>query len=177
MENQNLQSLKKNKKGQLDTLLTGFVIIAAVLVLLVLLIFVFGTVNEGLESTAVSNSVVNESGGYINTTGYQLADGITGEPRTFSVTTVHNASDGAVITSGNYTISSGGLVTNASATTWDDVNITYTYYNNSISQVAARDAQTNTTRAIPIVGILFIILAVGALITILLISLAGKRRS
>jgi len=44
---------------------------------------------------------------------------------------------------------------------------------------AASDAVTHTTRAIPLVGILFIILAIGALISILVVSLVGgaRRRS
>jgi len=44
---------------------------------------------------------------------------------------------------------------------------------------AASDAVTHTSRAIPLIGILFIILAIGALISILVVSLVGgaRRRS
>jgi len=50
---------------------------------------------------------------------------------------------------------------------------------NSAEANAARDAVTHTSRAIPLVGILFIILAIGALIAILVVSLVGgaRRRS
>ena len=162
----------------MNALLTGFVIVASVLMLLVLLIFVFNNVSTSLESTAVSHTVTNESGGYINKTGYQLADGITGNPRTFAITHAYNASSGEVILSGNYTLdATTGIVTNATATVWPTANFTYTYINNSASQAAAATAETNTSNAIPLVGILFIILAVGALITILIVSLVGKRRS
>ena len=41
---------------------------------------------------------------------------------------------------------------------------------------AAADAVTHTSRAIPLVGILFIILAIGALIGILVVSLVGSAR-
>lgn len=179
MENQKIYNIKENRKGQsgLEGVLTGFVFVAAVLVLLVLLVYVFGSVHEGLETTAQSNTVTNESGAYVNETGYTLAGASsTGEPRSYSITIVHNNSDGIIITSGNYTLSTAGVLTNATVTTWEDVNVFYTYLNNSNEQVAARDAQTNTTRALPLVGILFIIIAIGALIGILIISLVGGRR-
>ncbi|MEX0597453.1 MAG: hypothetical protein WD512_13240 [Candidatus Paceibacterota bacterium] len=47
---------------------------------------------------------------------------------------------------------------------------------NSAEANAAADAVTHTSRAIPLVGILFIILAVGALIAILVASLIGGSR-
>lgn len=47
---------------------------------------------------------------------------------------------------------------------------------NSAEANAAADAVTHTSRAIPLVGILFIILAIGALITILIVSLVGSAR-
>jgi len=47
---------------------------------------------------------------------------------------------------------------------------------NSAEANAAADAVTHTSRAIPIVGILFIILAIGALIAILVVSLVGGAR-
>lgn len=172
---------KKNRKGNIDlnAVLTGFLIVAVVLFLLVMIIFIFGNVYTDLEFTADSQSVASEPGAYINATGYQLASGVTGTPRTFSISTATNTTggDGTVIASGNWTISSTGLVTNATPTTWSAVNFTYTYSNDSAEQTASITSQTNTSRAIPLVGILFIILAVGALITILIVSITGKRRS
>jgi type II secretory pathway component PulF len=47
---------------------------------------------------------------------------------------------------------------------------------NSAEANAAKDAVTHTSRAIPLVGILFIILAVGAVIAILVASLIGGKR-
>lgn len=46
----------------------------------------------------------------------------------------------------------------------------------SAERNAAQDAVTHTSRAIPLVGILFIILAIGAVIAILVASLLGGRR-
>jgi hypothetical protein len=170
--------LKKiNKKGiALTELLPAFVIVASVFLLIVLMVFVFGVFSESMENTATANTVINESGAYINSTGYQLASGVSGNPRTFSVTTVHNNSDGIIITSGNYTLSSTGLLTNATTTTWEDVNVSYTYNTDSSEITAAKDSQSNITRAIPLVGILFIILAIGALIAILVASLISRKR-
>lgn len=174
-----MKDLIQDKHGQtgiVAKVLTGFVIVGVVLFLLVLLIYVFGTVHIGLESTADNQSVINDTGG-INASGYQLALGLPGEPRTFSIVNAQNATH--VIASTEYQVSSAGVVTNTSAAAepgyWTDVNFTYTYVNNSAEQTASRDAQTNTSRSIPLVGILLIILAVGALITILIVSFTTRR--
>lgn len=192
MENQ--KQLVRNKRGQsgaIEVVLTGFTIIAAVLVLLVLLIYTFGTVYIGLESTAETRTVTNESDFtgpvvFANRTGFTIAGfSSTGEPRNFVVTSVFNSSSQGAGNGGynitvpttNVSISSLGVLNNATNAEYTNISLSYTYLNNSASQTASRDAGTNTSRAIPIVGILFIILAVGALITILIISLMGSRRS
>lgn len=183
MENQTI----KNKKGLsgIESILTGFVIIGVILTLLVLLVYVFGSVTTSLESTAVSNTVTNESGAYLNDTGYTLSGTSSeGYPRTYVITAVWaNVTDDVpyLVPSTNYTVSSTGVLTNAThapnATQYANSNVSYTYLNDSTSQTASRDAQTNTSRALPLVGILFIIIAIGALITILIVSLMGKRKS
>lgn len=168
----------QNKKGQvgLEGLIGGFVIVSAVLFLIVMLVFTFGIFSTSMETTALSNTVVNESG-HINATGYQLANGVSGVPRTFSIVTAFNGSDLTQdISSGNYTISSSGIISNATAYEWGTANMTYTYKNDSSEIVASKTAQENTSRAVPLIGILFIILSIGALIVILIVSLLGRKR-
>lgn len=170
---------EKKGSGALEGILTGFVIIGAVLMLLVLIIYVFGSVNTSLETMAPTQTSINESA-YLNSSnggGYQLADGITGTPRTFAVVQLINNTNSQIINLANASISSTGLMTNTSSVVYSDLLVTYTYTNNSAEQVASIDAQTNSSRAIPIVGILFIIMAVGALIAIIFMSIIGKRRS
>ena len=172
--------MKRNKKGQTEAIygvLVGAVFIATILVLLVLIIYTFGTVHESLEDRAVSNSVTGESA-FANLTTFTVAGtSSTGEPRTFTLVQAHNITAGVVDITSNVTLSSTGVLQNSTTVQYPDVNVSYSYLNNSAEQTASRDAQTNTTRALPIVGILLIILAVAALITILMVSLTGRRRS
>lgn len=112
-----MEEILRNKKGQsgaVMSVLVGFTIIATIMILMVLLIYTFGTVGIGLESTAESQTSVNETGFYINQSGFQLANGISGAPRTFTIDYVINDS-GLVIESANWTISTNGLVTNATS--------------------------------------------------------------
>ncbi|MEX0597454.1 MAG: hypothetical protein WD512_13245 [Candidatus Paceibacterota bacterium] len=182
---------KKGQEGTLMTVLTGFVIVGAILFLLVLLVYTFGVTYTSLEETAITNTVTNESDNsgaivMLNSSGYTLRGTTsTGEPRTWAISQVlgNMTEDGIFYTipAANYTVSSTGILTNATiipnSTQYNNISVSYTYVNNSASQTAAREAGTNTTTAIPLVGILFIILAVGALIGILIISLMGKKRS
>ena len=122
-----------NNKGQTGGLITGIVFGVASLIIAVIIAFVIVSTLTGadlLTSSRTTNSAVNESGGYINATGYTLA-GSTGTvyvPGSFSITVATNTTEGVgtVIGSGNYTVSSTGVVTNASTTTWSSVNFTYT---------------------------------------------------
>ena len=111
-------------------LITGLIFGIASLIIGVIIAFVIVSTLTGanlLTSTRTTGTVTNESDAYVNGTSYQLA-GLDTQyvPGTISITTVHNATDGTIITSGNYSVSSTGLLTNLTATTWDPVNVTYT---------------------------------------------------
>lgn len=161
-----------NNKGQTGGLIIGLIFGIASLVIGVVIAFVIVSTLTGadlLTSTRTTNSVVNESGAYINATGYTLA-GASGNyvPGSFSITTVHNNTDALVITSGNYTVSSAGVVTNASATTWADVNITYTNTVQSTEEVSADKLDTNFTEGVDnISGKIPTVLLIAAIVLIL----------
>ncbi len=135
-----------------------FIIAVVVIgVTLIIGIFIASSIqNVTLESTAVT--VTNETGAYINATGYTLdgasANGFTG----VSITIAYNDTSGNVINSGNYTVSSVGVVTNITTVVWNNVSISYGY---------TYDADTSTSDA---AGDLVTALAGGsAWITILIV--------
>lgn len=166
---------RKQKYGLgMGEILPAIVLVSAVLILIVLMVFVFGSLGTSFETTADSHTVVNQSGA-INQTGFQLANGIGGTPRDFSVILAINASSNKTIQAANYTTSSTGLVTNATAIIWSNVKFTYVYSNDSSEISAAYEAQNSLNNALPLVGVLFIIIAVGAVITILVFSLLRRR--
>ena len=80
-----------------------------------------------LGASRVSTSVGNETYAFINLTGYTLANaGSTTDD--YGSIVAWNITDGEVITSGNYTISTSGVLTNATAASnWSFVGINYTY--------------------------------------------------
>ena len=97
------------------------------LILTTIIVFtVTGTIDDAnlLRETATTTTTTNEIG-TINTTGYTLAN-YDSYARTYTITGAINYTDGTLITSANYTLSSG-VVTNASATVWNNVSFNYTY--------------------------------------------------
>ena len=116
-----------NKKAQVQTLAPA--VLALVFAGIVL---VFGIVMSqelrDVDTLKSAASVANESGGYINTTGYTLDSEAGAKTNAFVITEAWNVTGTAtIILSGNYSVdSSTGLVTNVS-TTWPDVNFSYTY--------------------------------------------------
>ena len=101
------------------------------LIILVIISFLVVSTLAGaglLEDTATTSTVTNESGTLLPA-GYSLAEFVsTGS--NYAITEITNATQGigTVISVGNYTLDSvTGIVTNATATTWADVNISYTF--------------------------------------------------
>ena len=141
-----------NKKGQTGQTSTGMITalvmgIAGLVIGVIIALVVVSTLigSDLLEST--SNSVTNETGGYLNTTGYTLAGAsASGNPRSYSVTEVFNVT--TLLLSGNYTTSSVGVVTNASTTTYANVTITYTYTTDGVEEASADRMSANFTKGI-----------------------------
>jgi len=90
--------------------------------------FIFAQIGPNSASTIadISASVTNESSAYINETGYTLAKSTVKGFSNPSITNIFNATDGLEILVGNYTLT-GNVITNATPTNWDPVNVTYTY--------------------------------------------------
>src|SRR6056297_2922919 len=113
------------------TILLSLVTMLFVIGLLVMIFALMGGELQDATYDVGSVSVVNESGGYINSTGYTLSElSNYNNPRSISIDSAYNvtnASDPVLIASGNYTVSSAGVVTNATATTYDNVNFSYSF--------------------------------------------------
>lgn len=87
------------------------------------------------QNIDASGTVTNETGGYINTTGYTLLYS-TETDIAYTNVAIINVSDNVTILAGNYTVSAAGVVTNATAATYDDVLITYDYAYESTATLA-----------------------------------------
>ena len=97
---------------------------------ILIMAFIFGNLNVTTSSSfeLLSGSEINETG-WINSSGYQLL--ANGDPGATSFTIQIARNTTAIIGSGNYTVSSTGLVTNTTTATvpgtWQNINFTYTY--------------------------------------------------
>ena len=126
-----------NKKGQTAGLVTGLIFGIASLIIGVIIAFIIVSTlsNAGLlESTRTVAGVTNETTlntVSINATGYQLA-GLSSQfaPGTIIITSAWNITNSTgplpIVIAGNVTVSSVGIVTNASSLEWGNVSLSYT---------------------------------------------------
>ena len=124
--------------GNTQKFITGVVIVG---VLLIAGIFIASSIQTALEEdVTLTATVSNESGAYINSTGYTLVGASTSGFSSPTLTLVLNATDNSTIGLGNITVSDAGVITNATTTVWSDVLISYTYNYPSVETSAASNA-------------------------------------
>ena len=164
--------LKSSKRGQTGALITGLVFGIASLVIAVIIAFVIvGTLTGAdlLTTGRTTATVTNESGAYINATTYQLAGLNTNYvPGTISITSIYNATDGVLITSGNYSVSSTGVLTNATTTNWNNVNVTYSSSVYSTEEISTTALSGNFTSGVDNVSAKIPTVLLGAAIVLIL---------
>ena len=93
-----------------------------------LFLIVFGNLSGNLGFADITNETVNESGYGINSTTYTLTPVSSSRFVSASVTVVHNATDGTIVNSGNYTVdaTAGTIVGSAGRSFNWSANLTYT---------------------------------------------------
>lgn len=169
-----------DKKGQLnlETIGKTTIVILTLVILSIsaLLILTIMSSDSVIDQSSLSTTVANENG-HVNVTGYTLSTSTIRGFASPTITLVTNRTSGATIAAGNYTVSSVGVVTNASSAQWNLVNITYTYnYNsltaNNVNEIAGNVSSGNVTffTNIPtiftILGIVLIISVIGLLVVV-----------
>jgi hypothetical protein len=120
--------LRLDKKGQSTGMITGIIFGITALVIAVIISFVIVSVLDSgdlMAANRVTTTVTNEAG-HINLTTYSLAY-VSDLNTNYQIVAIGNATSGQTITSGNYSLSTGGVLSNASTTVWDTVKINYTY--------------------------------------------------
>ena len=169
-----MRSIKERKAqmgmGTAKMFLTGLL---TLVVLGVVFMIVVNSLGDATE-TEDSYTVTNETGAYINSSGYTVtkvdSDGFTN----FQVTEARNASDGTTISDSEYTVDSdSGTITNATATTYDNVNLDYTYdADNEIantiqtSESGMEDFFANTSTWLALLAVVIIILIISAVVLV-----------
>ena len=126
-------------------------VLLGVLFGMMIMTFIFGNLgNANINTIAdTTTTITNRSAVYINTTGYTIPE-VTNSNFNggVSVLTIYNASNGVVLLSGNYSMTSTGLLTNASATNWPSVNMTYSYSTKTDARLSTETVQNNSLQGI-----------------------------
>ena len=110
--------------------------------------FIFGQLGPGAAGIQdESNQVTNETGAWLNTTTYTVdTSSVTGFSN-LVITSAINATDNSSINVANFTVVGSGF-TNATATTWDSVSVSYTYNSFSDVKIASLEVQNNSLQGI-----------------------------
>jgi len=150
--------------GELVPIVTTLIIIGLLIGVGFLVVEQFRD-DDSLKDT--SATVTNETNVYINETGYTLTGASAVAFNGVLITSAYNES-GTVILSGNYTVSSGGVLTNATTTVWDThgVNISYTYLYGERAWVGANDTIEALTTVPDLLGLIILILLIGIVLAI-----------
>ena len=144
--------------------------IGVVILFIAVLALIVGTIlgNSVFNDIGATGTVTNETGAYINATGYTLADASVAGFSSPTITALFNATDDTIILVGNASVSSVGVVTNSTVTNWENVTLSYTYSRTSGTNVAGVNV-TNLSNAFGgfVTGLIAFFAIAGVLIGIL----------
>jgi len=171
---QNKMDLKNKDKGVAGlTILLSLVTMLFVIGLLVMIFSLMGGEMQDATYDTGTVTVTNESKAWVNETGYTLSQPSSYlNPTGYTITAIYNitdASDHVSVGVGNATVSSSYVVTNASATTYDNVSISYTF--NYDASNDATNVMGNTSEGIAGVSDWFdIFIVIGAMVVLILLT-------
>ena len=162
------------KKSIIGPVISVFVMVLIVSILAGLtFLFVAQLKNEVVTTSSDDVLTINgESGGFLNATGYRLARANDPGFRSPTITFARNAT--TMIGLGNISVSSTGVVTNATGATipgtWQAVVFNYTYI--GIGDTGAYDAVNDTEAAgstvVNYLALIFLAVIFGAILTLVL---------
>lgn len=157
------------------------IFLAVMLLALVVVVGAIITANQNLNGKLLtSGSAINETG-YINNSGYTLYQSYN-YPTAFTptITSIVNASNGYLISSGNYTLT-GRILTNKTATTWSNVSISYTFtYDDTTNDTVSSSTMNSINNGVigmvvnffalmPVVGTIFaVVILIGGIVLLVI---------
>ena len=137
-----------------------------------LFLIIYGNLSGNLGFDAEGVTITNESGTWINQTGYTLIGAADAGSASFVITQISNSTSGQVLLAANYSVTTTGVVRNASATEWEATNISYTYNRDSRGTKDTDAVITNltggATEFFSFANVWFILLAITILIGIVI---------
>lgn len=169
-----METILKSDKGQLGSLQA---VIGTLIVVGVLIAAGFLVVQEFLEQDEFSDTqtTVTAEIGYINETGYTLDGASSTAFNSVSITNLTNYTDGTSIGLGNVTVSDSGVVTNATATTWANVSIDYTYQYGESSYTGVNDTLLAMDTVPELLGLIVLVIVIAIVLAIVFNTVPGSR--
>ena len=140
--------MKKKSILGLNTVKLFIVVMLSLAIIAIVTLVILGALSSStvLPTPTGTYTEVNK---FINSSGFTLAKASVGGFANPSISSVVNATDGVVVAAGNYTLNTtSGLLTNATATTWANVNVTYTYQYTSSQQYGVSGITGNVSNGI-----------------------------
>jgi len=151
------------------TILLSLVTMLFVIGLIVMIFSLMGGELRDATYTSTATTVTNESGGWINSTIFTVDNAGLQDFGAFVVTAVWNATGSILIPSSNYTVGTTGTLVNATAFTYTDVNVSYTFTYNA--ENTATGVINDTTASISTVTDWFpIFIVIGAMVVLILLT-------
>lgn len=148
------------------TILLSVIVLLFVIGLLVMIFSIMGAELIASTDTSVTGNVVNETGGFINATGYTLAEYSAG--RTISNVVVIDTDDNSTVSSNLYTVTNG-VITNATETGLTQITISYTWIEGTPQQ--SSQVMNDTVVALSsVVDWYDIFIVIGAMVVLILLT-------
>ena len=123
-----------NKKGSVSALPGFFQVMMLVVIFAGLTFIILDQFADSSARDSLTSTGTNLESGWINATSYTLVNAGLERFQNPAITVIYNVTNSTggtlnipIITSGNYTLSGLGVLTNKTTTTWNSVTINYTY--------------------------------------------------
>ncbi|MFX1312077.1 MAG: hypothetical protein ACFFHD_05650 [Promethearchaeota archaeon] len=163
----------KAKKSIMGPVISVFVLVLIISILAGLtFLFVAQLQTNTLDVSRKSTFTTLNESGWINSSGYQLTNYTEPAFADPTITLAINNSDDGAIASGNYTVSTTGFITNATAANWVDVNFSYTYSSIALDARTAYESINTTETAgatvVNYLSLIFLAVIFGAILTLVL---------
>ncbi len=168
--------MKKKKGIALNSAFGAVLTLVLVAVLVIVAIVIFVSLETSFTGTSTV-TVTNETGAYINITGYTLDAVGNCSFASPAITGIWNSSSDLTIPAANYTLSAAGVLTNATVANYQVVNLSYTYTWGSEACTASEEMTTEFGNYTSLIGLVGTIIFLGLVIGVLVASFAfGGRR-
>ena len=168
--------MESKKSIQLSQAFGAVLTLILVAVLVIVAIVIFVTLSTSFAGSATA-TVTNEQDGFVNATGYTIDGASACQFESPAITGIWNTSDGSVIATANFTLSSAGVLTNATVNNFAPVNLSYTYTWGSGACDASDDMVSEFGNYTSLIGLVGTIIFLGLVIGILVAAFAfGGRR-